>query len=131
MRNGQPGLWGRVVWTARASELIGAKEYRYISPVFHYLKDGSITRLKGAGLVHNPNLELTALAAQEDTMTPEMTFMQSLATTLKLAPDADAETILSALEDLMTTGARPDPKEYAPSPPWPNCCATATRGLRP
>ncbi len=80
------GLWGRVVWTARASELISAKEYRYISPAFLHLKDGSITRLKGAGLVHNPNLELTALAAQEDAMTPEMTFMQRLATTLKLEP---------------------------------------------
>ena len=108
------GLWGRVVWTARASELISAKEYRTISPVFHTLKDGSITRLKGAGLVHNPNLELTALAAQEDAMTPEMTFMQRLATTLKLAPDADADTILAALEEMMTKGAKPNPKEYAP-----------------
>ena len=112
------GLWGRPdltnVWTARASELISAKEYRYISPVFHYLKDRSITRLKGAGLVHNPNLELTALAAQEDAMTPDMSFMQRLATTLKLAPDANAETILAALEEIMTKGAKPDPKEYAP-----------------
>ena len=112
------GLWGRPdltnVWTARASEMISAKEYRTISPVFHTLKDGSITRLKGAGLVHNPNLELTALAAQEDAMTPEMTFMQRLATTLKLAPDADADTILAALEEMMTKGAKPNPKEYAP-----------------
>ena len=108
------GLWGRVVWTARASELISAKEYRYISPVFHYLKDGSITRLKGAGLVHNPNLELTALAAQEDAMKTDMTFMQRLATTLKLAPDATADAILAALEEVMIKGATPDPKEYAP-----------------
>ena len=109
------GLWGRVVWTARASELISAKEYRYISPVFHYLKDGSITRLKGAGLVHNPNLQLTALAAQEDTMAnSDMTFMQRLATTLKLAPDATADAILAALEEVMIKGATPDPKEYAP-----------------
>ncbi len=108
------GLWGRVFRTARASELISAKEYRYISPAFYYRKNGSITRLKGAGLVHNPNLELTALVAQEDTMTADMTFMQRLATTLKLAPDADAETILSALEQVKTKGATPDPKDYAP-----------------
>ena len=108
------GLWGRVVWTARASELISAKEYRTISPAFYTLNDGTITRLIRAGLVHNPNLELTALAAQEDAMTPEMTFMQRLAKTLKLAPDADAETILSALEEMMTKGAKPDPKDYAP-----------------
>lgn len=112
------GLWGRVVWTARASALIGAKQYRTISPVFYTRKDGSITRLKGAGLVHNPNLDplakIPALAAQEDIMTADMTFMQRLATILKLAPDADAETILAALEQMMTKGAKPDPKEYVP-----------------
>ena len=41
-------LWGRVVWTARASELISAKEYRYISPAFYYQKDGTINRFIGA-----------------------------------------------------------------------------------
>ena len=65
-------------------------------------------------MVHNPNLELTALAAQEDAMTPDMSFMQRLAKTLKLVPEADAETILAALEEVMTKGAKPDPKEYAP-----------------
>ena len=113
------GLWGRVAWTARAAEMIGAKEYRYISRVFHYLKDGSITRLKGAGLVHNPNLQLTALAAERDTMAndndpTDLTFMQRLAKILKLPPDADADTILAALQGTMTAGAKPDPKEYAP-----------------
>ncbi len=113
------GLWGRVEWTARASELIGAKEYRYISPVFIHIANGTISRLKGAGLVHNPNLHLTALAAQEDTMATDkdpidMTFMQRLAKSLKLPPDADADTILAALKEAMTAGAKPDPKKYAP-----------------
>lgn len=113
------GLWGRIVWAARASELIGAKEYRYISPTFYHLADGSITRLKGAGLVHNPNLQLVALAAERDPMATDtdaidMSFMQRLAKILKLPPDADADTILAALEEAMTAGAKPDPKEYAP-----------------
>ena len=69
-------------------------------------------------MVHNPNLDpvakIPALAAQEDIMTADMTLMQRLAASLKLAPDADAETILSALEQVMTKGATPDPKDCAP-----------------
>ena len=79
------GLWGRVEWTAQASELLGAKAYRYLSPSFLYQKTGKvITKLKGAGLVHNPNLQLTALASQEATM---KTFIERLAALLKLSPD--------------------------------------------
>jgi phage I-like protein len=57
-------VWGRVEWTARASNAIVAREYRYVSPVFQFdPKDGSVTRLLRAGLTNNPNLHLTAIAA--------------------------------------------------------------------
>ncbi|MBK8439698.1 MAG: hypothetical protein IPL38_09395 [Rhodobacter sp.] len=59
-----------VEWTATAREMIGRKEYRFLSPSFLHNKAGQIMRLKGAGLVHNPNLYLTALASQEDPMKP-------------------------------------------------------------
>lgn len=53
------GLWGRVEWTATAAEMIARKEYRYLSPSFLcHPKSRQIVRLKGAGLVHNPNLHL-------------------------------------------------------------------------
>lgn len=55
-----------VEWTATAAEMIGRKEYRTISPSFlFHPKTRQIVQLKGAGLVHNPNLYLTALASQE------------------------------------------------------------------
>lgn len=60
------GLWGRVRWTERAAELLAAREYRYVSPVFRHLSDGTIVELLGAGLVHAPNLHLAAAASRED-----------------------------------------------------------------
>lgn len=65
------GLWGRVEWTATAAEMIGRKDYRYLSPsILFHPKTRQIMLLKGAGLVHNPNLYLTALASQETPMLP-------------------------------------------------------------
>lgn len=58
------GIWARVEWTARARDLIGSREYRYLSPsILFDKKNRRITRLKGAGLVHDPALHLTALAS--------------------------------------------------------------------
>lgn len=60
------GIWGRVEWTARAAEMIAAKEYRFVSPVILFdPKSTAILRLKGAALVHNPALSLTALASEQ------------------------------------------------------------------
>lgn len=70
LRHDETGLWGRVEWTARAAAMIAAREYRYLSPAFLHDDAGVITRLKSAGLVHNPALQLTALASQEDAMKP-------------------------------------------------------------
>jgi phage I-like protein len=65
LRSDETGLWGRVEWTATAREMIANREYRYLSPSFLYHpKTTAIVRLKGAGLVHNPNLHLTALASK-------------------------------------------------------------------
>jgi phage I-like protein len=108
------GLWGRVEWTARASELIAKKEYRYLSPVFQHLADGTVTRLRGAGLVHRPNLELTALASQqdtqEDTMT-EATTLSQIAASLGLDDNTDGQAILDAIARLVS---QPDPSKFVP-----------------
>lgn len=115
------GLWGRVDWTATARELIGNREYRYLSPSFlFHPKTKAILRLKGAGLVHNPNLHLAALASQEDTMPPETTPAAAryarLAEALKLGPDATEEEMLAALAELLKAkGAdAPDPARFVP-----------------
>lgn len=109
------GLWGRVEWTAQASELLRAKAYRYLSPSFLYQKSGKIiTKLKGAGLVHNPNLHLTALASQEDAMNTDMPFIERLAALLKLSPDTGEDEVFAALEKLIADTTTPDPKKFVP-----------------
>ena len=72
LRADDGGVRGRVEWTATASEMIGRKEYRHLSPSFlHHPQTRQIVRLNGAGLVNNPNLDLTALANQDVTMQPQ------------------------------------------------------------
>lgn len=59
------GLWGCVRWTAQAAQLLSDRAYRYLSAVFDHLPDGRVVALRGAGLVHSPNLPLTAAASQQ------------------------------------------------------------------
>lgn len=105
------GLWGRVEWTATASEMISKREYHYISPSFLYHpKTLHIVRLKGVGLVHNPNLHLAALASQDTPMPPvagaTTPTLPGLMASLGLASDASAEDILRAVLTLLK-GALP------------------------
>lgn len=65
------GIWGRVEWTPRAAQMLADKEYRYLSPVFHYAaKTGQVLRLIGAGLTNNPNLYLHAAASRQEEDAP-------------------------------------------------------------
>jgi len=113
--------------------MIGRREYRYLSPSFlFHPKTRRIARLKGAGLVHSPNLHLTALASEDQT-TPgtEMTtrkaagaeLLQKLAVALGLPPDSDASEILAAIlgasgpdadTDKATARETPDPARFVP-----------------
>lgn len=123
------GLWGRVEWTATARELIGRREYRYLSPSFMFHpQTRQVVRLKGAGLVHNPNLLLTALAHEEPEMPkpeerkpaqPDPQLLPRLADALGLAPDSDAAAILSAILAALLPGTalareQPDPSRFVP-----------------
>lgn len=120
------GIWGRVLWTATASEMIAAKEYRYLSPSVLYDKNTrEIVGIKGAGLVHNPNLFLTALASEETAMLPQKTpdttetpkdsgqgLLAAIARLLKL-PEGSAESdVMDALAQRLT--AAPDPAKFVP-----------------
>ena len=133
------GLWGRVEWTATAAELISNREYRFLSPSFLYAeKTGAIARLKGAGLVHHPNLHLTALNSQENTMpapqvdapqtnTPTIatlagflglpstaTPMHVLRAVLDLFKATPAAADLSATMAELVPGVAPDPAKFLP-----------------
>lgn len=121
LKSEESGLWGRVEWTAQARELIEAKAYRYLSPSFLFEPlSKAVTRLKGAGLVHNPNLHLHALACQEDSMADEPSFMQRVLKTLDLPVDAGADTMIEAIHELKTTASaaiaaeQPDPTRFVP-----------------
>lgn len=107
LRSDDQGLWGRVEWTATAREMIANREYRYLSPSFLYHpKTTAIVRLKGAGLVHNPNLHLTALASQDSTMPPAPNPMQQITDALGLGPDATPEAVLAAIMDMKSAVAK-------------------------
>ncbi len=99
------GLWGRVEWTAEAARLIASKAYRYLSPVILYdAATRSIHRVARAGLVHDPNLHLTALASEEtdmddtDGVTP---FAAALAEMLGLEADTSEAAIVEAIRALL------------------------------
>ena len=96
------GIWGRVEWTKSAAQKIRDKEYRYISPVFAHLQDGTVTRLGGAGLVINPNLELTALNSKGATMPGDVL---STAKTLLGMDGSDDATFLAAIGSLTKLSA--------------------------
>lgn len=51
------GLFAAVEWTERALLHIEAGEYRYISPVITYAKDGSIKKIINAALTNNPAID--------------------------------------------------------------------------
>lgn len=109
------GIWGRVEWTKRAKELIGNREYRYLSPSMIRDKNtGRVLKINGAGLVHRPALHLTALASQEDTMADETTLLERLAALLGISIDDGEDAILDAFEKRLKEGGKPDPAKYVP-----------------
>lgn len=104
-------LWGRVEWTPKAAELIAAREYRFLSPVFRHDKQGRILALEGAGLTHYPNLDLTPVANRKgDAMD-----LAPIAEALGAPADADVATLAAHAKTLKETAARqPDPTEWVP-----------------
>ncbi len=112
------GIWGQVSWTDRAAELIRNKEYRFLSPAILFEKDTRrVVKLKSAGLVHAPNLHLTALASQEDTPMDKTPLIPRLVKLLGLDDTADEGAIFDALSDRLTGSGTPDPAKYVPIRP--------------
>jgi phage I-like protein len=106
-------LWGRVEWTPHGAKAISSREYRYISPVFQYSPDGTVTRLLRAGLTNNPNLYLTAISARAAAVAAPRTegskvmdtLLQQLCEMLGLDDDSSPEEALAAVRAL-SEGAR-------------------------
>jgi phage I-like protein len=135
LRAEESGLWGRVEWTATAREMIARREYRYLSPSFLFNRlTRQVSRLKGAGLVHNPNLYLTAFASEElDMAAPDKNdtapkssakeapaeLLPKLAEALGMSPESDAAAILTTLLAALTSGKVKAPKRLNSDRPNP------------
>ncbi|MCK2095634.1 phage protease [Thauera aromatica] len=133
----EPGLYGAVRWTPRAAEMIGADEYRYLSPVFPYDPDtGEVLDLAHVALVNVPAIDEPILAALSARLpafahhqeTPEM--LEKLLAALGLpetTSEADALAGVAALKakadgadaqiaalKAAAPAAAPDPKKFVP-----------------
>ena len=98
-------LWGRVEWTERGRESVTQREYRYLSPVFHYEpKSRRIMRLVSAGLVNLPNFRMRALNQenQEQQETTMRSLPELILKALDLAEDATGEQAAEAIGKLKT-----------------------------
>jgi phage I-like protein len=93
------GIWGTVSWTTRGAELVGNREYRFISPALLIdPKTKEILALASAGLVHRPNLYLTALNRSADN--PEPPMLKEILAALGLAETASAADAVVAINAL-------------------------------
>lgn len=121
------GLWGTVKWTTTAAAMIRRREYRFISPTFLHDGDGNVRQLKGAALVHNPALRLTALAREEARMSADAekpaggTLLAKMVQLFDLPETAsESDVILKVAQLMIAPGARvpdaePDPAKYVPA----------------
>ncbi|MDO9069329.1 MAG: phage protease [Deltaproteobacteria bacterium] len=72
LENRQGTIWGKVEWNASGKDLVGSKQYRYLSPVILYVKEsGEIAGLTSVGLTNRPNLTLQALNQQQGESSPQ------------------------------------------------------------
>lgn len=114
------GIWGLVKWTAKATEYLSAKEYKYLSPVMQYTKQGNVVRIIRAALTNNPALEMTALAKADDNAdresTPQAQDFSELAKLLSLDEGATLGDITRAIQKILTAenSVQPNPSEYVP-----------------
>ncbi len=102
LKTDEQGIWGLVNWTDKAIAYLKAKEYKYLSPVFSYSKDGGIVRILRAALTNNPALEMTALAKADDsTETAESgSELNEIKVLLGLTEDTGKEVLIEKLKTL-------------------------------
>lgn len=114
----QGAVWGQVEWSAKATEWIADKAYRYLSPTFLYDKDTlEMLAIRSAGLTNGPAFKMTALARAEDTLKTETAAMsEKILKELGLASGASDDDAVSAIQALRqsvaTAKAQPDPDKY-------------------
>jgi len=64
INKGTEGLWAVIGWTEKAREVIGSREYRYLSPVFPLDDKSHPLELHSVALVNQPAIAMPALAGE-------------------------------------------------------------------
>jgi hypothetical protein len=93
------GIYGRVAWTAAATDAIKAGSYRYLSPYFMTNKQtGDVKRILNVALLNRPAFDLPAVAASARNLPADEAVAAALAG--KLLPEHLRWANLSARADL-------------------------------
>lgn len=101
------GIWARVEWTAKASEYIANREYRYLSPVIWCQRDsGRVMLIHNVGLTNNPRITdypaITNKADQADG-DENMNWLDKIRGLLGLGADVSEEAASAALSKTVNT----------------------------
>ncbi|PAL25483.1 phage protease [Sphingopyxis sp. GW247-27LB] len=95
------GVWAQVDWTEAAAGALNAREYRFISPVFHHDAQGNVIRVVNAALTNTPSLDLAAVASALSTEEGSASMnLSAIAKALGLGEDATEEEVLRAIANL-------------------------------
>jgi len=102
INKGKDGLWAVVEWTDKARQMIAAKEYKYISPVFlKRVSDNKVLKLINAALTNLPNIDgMVPLVNKAINIEKEERHMKELLKTLGLPEDAKEEEAILAVNKL-------------------------------
>lgn len=131
-------VWGRVIWTPQGADDVRTGAYRYLSPVFLFDKvSRRITELRGAGLVHEPNLPMAALNRAADEPTPEQQEqtmnLSKVYAALGLVDGANEDQILTAVNQLkddrqtaLNKAETPNLEKYVPRADYDQALERAT-----
>nr|WP_297589450.1 phage protease [Roseibium sp.] len=96
-------MYGLVEWTDAAAAAIGAKEYRYLSPLFGTDKKGRVVRFANVALVNMPAIDLEAIAANAQFPPTKGPIMdKDLLEALGLSEGASEADVLAAIQALQS-----------------------------
>lgn len=97
------GIWADIEWTAAASASIGAKEYRYLSPVIPHDAKGNVRMILGVSLTNVPAYHIEAFSAAQTSPQHRNEDMDKILAALGLAKGTSEDAVLAALNALLAS----------------------------
>ncbi len=112
VNKGEAGIWGKVNWCKRAADMVGNREYRYLSPVFYADAKGRILKFCRAALTNAPSFdgmqpivakqEVPGGNAETQKTTEETITMKTILEALGLAATATETEAIAAISAMKT-----------------------------